>query len=161
MTDCCMLEICVFCCLFVYSSIYEALCFTLYVVCFRTMTVYAQTPPDDLEWVGIRVNPTCLETWTCKRNMYQTLGIREDLQDKPNPFEFFVADVFLAATFFIGTVITFALVYSWFLIVMGWASDETVAKGKNGIKRSLIWLVLVMFSYSIIRGVQFIAQGNG
>gem|GEM_PF-4361358 len=35
-----------------------------------------------------------------------------------------------------------------------------VEEGKNGVKRSLVGLILVMFSYTIIRGVQFVAQGN-
>lgn len=77
-----------------------------------------------------------------------------------NTLEFFTKDVFLAGTFFIGTVVTFALVYSGLLLVMAGADENQAQKGKDGIKYAVIGLILVIFSYSIIRVVQFIAQGQ-
>lgn len=109
----------------------------------------------------LNINTDCLETWTCSRNIYETLNIREDIRDEERPFDFFVTDIFLSATFFIGTVITFALVFSGLLITWWWASESTVQRGKDGVKYSLLWLALVIFSYTIIRGVQFVAQGQG
>ncbi len=110
-------------------------------------------------WVTI--NPDCLETGTCGWNIYETLNIREDIRDEERPFDFFVTDLFLSATFFIGTVITFSLVFSGLLVVWGWVSESTVQRGKDGVKYSLLWLALVIFSYTIIRWVQFVAQWQG
>ncbi len=118
--------------------------------------VYAQGTPQ--EWVNI--GTSCLNDGSCTRDIYDTLNIREDIPQDENTFEYFTQDIFLSATFFIGTVVTFALVFSWLLITLWWASEGTVQRGKDGVKWSLVWLVLVMFSYTIIRGVQFIAQGN-
>lgn len=112
------------------------------------------------EWINI--TSSCLEDWSCSWDLYDTLNIREEQEDASwNTFDILVQDVFLSATFFIGTVLAFSLVYSGFRIIMGWWWNESmVEEGKKWVKWSLIWLVLVMFSYTIIRWVQFIAQGN-
>ncbi len=115
--------------------------------------------------VGINLDTNCLEAWGCGWNLYKTLELREDLQgieldDDETMFEIFTKDIFLSATFFIGTVITFALVYSWLLIVMWGASESQVQKWKDWVKWSLIWLVIIIFSYTIIRWIQFVAQGQ-
>lgn len=122
------------------------------------MQVYAQ---DKLWDVGLDINADCLQDGSCGWDLEKTLGIRQEIENRndENLFEILTKDVFLSATFFIGTVITFALVYSGLLIVLWWASETTVQKGKDWVKRSLVWLVLVVFSYTIIKGIQFIAQG--
>jgi len=113
------------------------------------------------EWVNITAD--CLETGTCTRDLYDTLNIREEqAQNEANTFDFLVRDLVLSSTFFIGTILAFSLVYSGFLIIMWWSGNESmVENGKKWVKRSLIGLVLVMFSYTIIRGIQFVAQGQG
>jgi len=69
-----------------------------------------------------------------------------------------VEDIFLSATFFIGTVVGVALIYSGIQFIMA-KDDGAATKAKNGIKWSLIGLALVMFSYTIIRLIQYIAKG--
>ncbi len=122
------------------------------------MKVYAQNPSPEDVW--LRINSGCLEDGSCGRDINKTLGIRQDVKSEENTLEFLTKDIFLSATFFIGTIITFSLVFSGLMIVFGGASESTVQKWKDGVKRSLVWLVLVIFSYTIIRGVQFIAQGQ-
>jgi len=89
-------------------------------------------------------------------NAYQTLGIRKDQPDAS--VGTFVSDIALSATFFIGTVIAVGLMYSGWLYINS-ADDAGAKKGKDGIKWSLIGLLLVMSSYTIIRVVQYIAKG--
>jgi len=120
------------------------------------MQAHAQA--NDLWDVGININGDCLQDGSCGADFNLILWL-EPRPDDENAFEILTKDVFLSATFFIGTVITFALVYSGLLIVLWWASETTVQKGKDGVKRSLVWLILVVFSYTIIKGIQFIAQG--
>ena len=123
----------------------------------QSMKVYAQNNAED---VGIKVDSDCIQNGDCGRDLGKTLWVRQDVENDFNTFEFVTKDIFLSATFFIGTVVTFSLVYSGLMIVFGWANESTVQKGKDGVKRSLIWLILVIFSYTIIRWVQFIAQGQ-
>lgn len=92
----------------------------------------------------------------CTFNIYETVGIRQDQPD--TEVGTFVQDIFLSATFFIGTVVAVALIWSGIQYIMA-KDDSSAGKAKNGIKWSLIGLALVMFSYSIIRLVQYIAKG--
>lgn len=92
----------------------------------------------------------------CTFDIYETVGIRQDQPD--TEVGTFIQDIFLSATFFIGTVVAVALIYSGLMYIMA-KDDSAAGKAKNGIKWSLIGLALVMFSYSIIRLVQYIAKG--
>ena len=91
----------------------------------------------------------------CTFDVYETVGIRKDQPD--TDVGTFVQDIFLSATFFIGTVVAVALIYSGIMYIMA-KDDGAAGKAKNGIKWSLIGLALVMFSYTIIRLVQYIAK---
>ena len=100
-------------------------------------------------------NAERLANGQCSFNIYKTIGIRQDQPD--TEVGTFVQDIFLSATFFIGTVVAVALIYSGIMYIMA-KDDSAAGKAKNGIKWSLIGLALVMFSYSIIRLVQYIAK---
>jgi hypothetical protein len=66
----------------------------------------------------------------------------------------------LGATFFIGTMATFGIIY-WGLTMVLWGSDEgKMAEWRKWVKYSIIGLVLVICSYSIIRVVEYITQGE-
>lgn len=113
--------------------------------------VYAETMGIDCG-----TNAQNLANGQCSFNIYDTVGIRQGQPD--TEVGTFVQDIFLSATFFIGTVVAVALIYSGLRYIM--AKDDGAAKNaKNGIKWSLVGLALVMFSYSIIRLVQYIAKG--
>ena len=111
---------------------------------------------DDALGVNCGDNAQDLANGQCTFNIYNAIGIR---QDNPNvDAGTFVSDIFLSATFFIGTVVGVALIYSGLQYIMA-KDDAGAGKAKNGIKWSLIGLALVMFSYTIIRLVQYVAKG--
>lgn len=67
-------------------------------------------------------------------------------------------DLVLSATFMIGSVVTVWLMVSGLIYIF--AKDSAAAsKAKNGIKWSLVGLLLVMASYTIIRLVQYLMKG--
>jgi hypothetical protein len=72
-----------------------------------------------------------------------------------------VQDAILAATFFIGTVVTIAFLYCGWLFIMSGADDSSKRSNAiKGMKNAAIGMVLVMASYAIIRLVQFLASGG-
>lgn len=72
----------------------------------------------------------------------------------------FVQDIVLGATTFIGTVVTVALILSGFFYVFSTVDSSLKSKAKDGIKYSLIGMVVVMLALVIIRIVQFLARGG-
>lgn len=103
---------------------------------------------------GITINPECLKNWQCGFNIYELLGINRNTSAT-----LFVQDILLSATFFIGTVITIALIYSGIMFIMAGATGKDPSNAKNGIKYSIIGLLIVITSYSLIRLIQYIAKG--
>ncbi|MDD3262302.1 MAG: hypothetical protein PHR61_00480 [Candidatus Absconditabacteria bacterium] len=108
--------------------------------------------------MGITMDQDCLLNGQCKFNIYQFLGIRTSIADASSP-ELFVQDILLSATFFIGTIVTIALVVSGLMFIFAGATGKDPTKAKAGIKNSFIGLLIVVSSYSIIRVVQYIAKG--
>ena len=125
--------------------------------------VYAQMswqePVDTSTNAGIELDGWCLTTWWCKLNVYQTLGIRESTGGE-NSAEIFVQDIFLSATFFVGTLATIGLLISWVKMIYGGADESQFEAGKKWLKYSIIGILLVILSYTIIRVVEFVAQGQ-
>ena len=68
----------------------------------------------------------------------------------------FLTDLVSWATFCIWAIVSIALIYSALLLIFGWGDEKQIARGKDGIKYSLIGLVLVIFSYTIIKIIQYI-----
>lgn len=110
---------------------------------------------------GISCSETQLLNGQCKLNVYDTLGIRKTVrnEDDPTSVGLFVQDIVLSATFFIGTVVTIALIVSWLMYIFAASSGKDPANAKKGIIGSVIGLLLVVSSYIIIRLVQYIAKG--
>jgi len=111
--------------------------------------------------MGITCDPDLLVNGQCKLNIYDTLGIRQSVRDEGEATSvgLFVQDIVLSATFFIGTVVTIALVVSGIMFIMASSSGKDPANAKNGIIGSLVGLLIVVSSYVIIRLVQYIAKG--
>jgi len=111
--------------------------------------------------MGISCNEDQLLNGQCKLNVYDTLGIRQTVRDEGDATSvgLFVQDIVLSATFFIGTVVTIALIVSWLMFIFAASSGKDPANAKKGIVGSLIGLLLVVSSYVIIRLVQYIAKG--
>jgi len=108
------------------------------------------------DW-GIEMNSWCLTNGTCKLNIYKTLQLREDTQGQ-NTAQYFIQDLFLTATFFIGTMAVIGFLISGLMMIFGWANEASYEKGKKGMKYSIIGIILVTLSYTAIRAVEFIAK---
>lgn len=119
---------------------------------------WSPTCITNAEWTAwINMNSECLINWQCSYNIYQTLWIRKS--DQNPSVTSFVQDIILAVTMFIGTVVSIVLVVSGILYVVAWIqwNSSTADTAKKGIVNSLIWLLLVVASYSIVRLIQFLA----
>lgn len=112
---------------------------------------------NDYGNLGIECSPEQARNGTCKRNVYKTLGIKTS-NTKANP-TWLVQDVVLAATSFVGTLMVIALLVVGFKYVMGGFSEEAAGDIKGSMKKLLIWLLLVIWSYTVIRLIQYIARG--
>jgi hypothetical protein len=111
--------------------------------------------------MGITCSPEQLVNGQCKLNIYDTLGIRKSARDKGDATSvgLFVQDVILSATFFIGTLVTVALIVSGLMYIFAASSGKDPANARKGIIGSLVGLLIVVSSYVIIRLVQYIAKG--
>jgi hypothetical protein len=105
----------------------------------------------------ISCDPTQLINGTCSRNINKTLGIRSS-DTTPSP-TILLQDLVLAATSFVGTVIMIALVVMGIRYIQWWFDESSTGDLKNNIKKLLIWLLLVIGSYTIIRLIQYVARG--
>lgn len=106
--------------------------------------------------LGIQCSSEQMRNGTCSRNINKTLGIRtSDTTSNPT---LFVQDIVLAATSFVGTLMVIALVVMWLRYVQGGMDESSTGNLKWNIKKLLIWLGLVIGSYTIIRLIQYIAR---
>lgn len=97
------------------------------------MAATGGTPPPSNE-AGIDCTPTQLANGQCSFSIYKVLGIKQDTNQDPTSVGLYIQDIVLSLTFFIGTVITVALIYSGILFirsgVTGDSSEqETATKG--------------------------------
>jgi hypothetical protein len=107
--------------------------------------------------LGISCDPTQLLNGTCRRNINKTLGIRNS-DTTPNP-TVLLQDIILTATSFVGTLIVIALLVTGAKYIRWWYDESSAGDLKKSIKNLLIWLFLVIWSYTIIRLIQYIARG--
>ena len=107
--------------------------------------------------LGINCEPNQLINGTCTRNINKTLGIRQS-DTTPNP-TVLLQDIVLSATSFVGTMITIALIVMGVKYVKWWYDESATWDLKGNIKKLLIWLFLVIGSYTIIRVIQYVARG--
>ena len=73
----------------------------------------------------------CLTQGTCTLTINKTLQIKEQLTPEQDTLGVVVQDVFLGATFFIGTVATISLIISGMMMVFGGANESQFEKGKT------------------------------
>ena len=97
----------------------------------------------------------------CQFNMYDMLGIHQSSTSKTErtSVSTFVQDVILAATVFIGTVVTLAFIISGLMFVFSAVNSGMRQKAQSGMKNAVIGFVLVLSAYAIIRLIQYIAAG--
>lgn len=95
----------------------------------------------------------------CEFRYNELVGIKstKDTTDDPNDPNLFVADVFLSATFFIWTLSFLGIVVSGLkMIIQWWTDPKKSADAMRWIRYSLIALIIVIFSYTIMRLIQYI-----
>lgn len=109
----------------------------------------------ELPDLGIEMNTECLLNWQCSLNVYKVLWIRKSNQN-PTVWWLF-QDVVLATTSFVWTVVVIALIVSGLIFAFGSISWKDTKKAKTIMIDCFIWLLLVMWSYTIIRLIQFLA----
>lgn len=98
---------------------------------------------------------------TCKLDVNEVLGIKWSSNadynaTQANDPNLLVQDVFLTATMMIGTIVTLVLVVSGVRYIMAWWDMASAADAKKWIKNAIIWLVIVTFSYTIVRVIQYL-----
>lgn len=76
-----------------------------------------QAPSPNSNEVGIDCTPQQLSNGQCTFSIYRTLGIKQDTNQDPTSVGLFVQDIILSMTFFIGTVLTIALIYAGILFI--------------------------------------------
>lgn len=72
----------------------------------------------------------------------------------------FVNDIILGLTWFIGTVVAVSLILSGFYYIISPVDSGAKKKAMEGIKYSLIGMVIVSLSVVIVRLIQFLASGG-
>lgn len=108
--------------------------------------------------LGINCDTEELITGGCSLNVSKLLHIREE-QGSNNTLMNWVQDAFLAATSFIGTVLTVSLVIVALQYIYGGVSETYTSTAKKWLRYAIIGFLLVVFSYTIIRALQYIARG--
>lgn len=108
------------------------------------------------QWAWIDCDPERMKTGQCEMHVYETLGIKDGASN--TTFDVFVADAVQWLTFFIWTVVTIGLVVSSLMLIMAGYDEKMQEKWKKWFKYSIYWLLLVIFSYTIIRVIQFLAK---
>ncbi len=103
----------------------------------------------------INCDQASLINGSCTQQINETMGANPPKKT----LEVFVPDAIGALTLFIGTIVFAALMYSGVLLIIGGANEQMITRGKEGVKYSLIGLILVWLSYGIIRMIQLVAQG--
>lgn len=98
-----------------------------------------------------------LVNWQCSYNIYESLWLWGK-NDEATPF---LQDAVNWVTMFIWTVVVISLVVSGFLYAIAWADESMAEKWKSWIKYSLIWLILVIFSYTFVLALQCLSDPTG
>lgn len=108
---------------------------------------------------GIEIDSDCLVNGVCKFNVYETLGIRQS--NPENSPSVFVQDVTLWATTFIGTILVISFIASAIMTILWWAqgNESMAGNGKKGMWYAVIGFLLVIFAYTIVKLIQFVAKG--
>lgn len=108
------------------------------------------------------MTPECMKGVGCKMDVMKMLGLKTSSDNDRTSVLTLVQDIVLAATIFIGTIITLVFIRSGVLFVMsGMNGDATKRKtAQTGIINSAIGLLLVSGAYTLVRLIQYLASGT-
>ncbi|MDD2537214.1 MAG: hypothetical protein PHU61_01835 [Candidatus Absconditabacteria bacterium] len=105
----------------------------------------------------------CLLGIGCTMSVTDILGVKQNVAEEERTSVLtLVQDFILAATMFIGTVVTLAFVYAGIRFIISAAKGDSGAQGaaKKGMLNAGIGMLLVMGAYVIIRAIQFLAAAG-
>jgi hypothetical protein len=105
---------------------------------------------------GIQCSSEDMINWTCKMNVYQVIW----LPNKKSNATTFLQDLVYGVTYFIWIFVFISLLVSGMMLIFSAWDEKLAERGKTGVKYSVIWLILVVSSYAIIRFVQYFMSGK-
>lgn len=109
--------------------------------------------------VWINISTDCLLNWQCGLNIYKVLWIRKSDQN-PTVLWFFQDITLATTTAFLWTVIIIAIIISWLFFAFASITWKDTKRAKSILIDSFVWLLMVMWSYAIIRLIQFLATAG-
>lgn len=104
----------------------------------------------------INLNEDCLLDWQCGLNVYKLLWIRKS-DENPTVMWFFQDITIASTTVILWTVLVIAMVIGWLSRSFASITGKDTKKWKTILISSFVWMLLVMWSYAIIRLIQFLA----
>ena len=110
---------------------------------------------------GICAKTEDFTKWTAQMDIYGALWMSHKNKaggEAETSVMSFVQDIIYAATYFIWSVVTVALIVSWLLYIFSWANSWSRNTAKRWFTYALIWLVIVSMSVIIVRAVQYLAR---
>lgn len=113
--------------------------------------------PSAYDDFGIHCSPSEIMRGECTWNVNKTLWL-PDNKWMTNPTQI-MSDLVLGVTGFVGTAMVIALVVMGIKYVAWGMNESSTWDLKWNIKKLLIWLLLIVGSFTIIRIVQYIARG--
>ena len=111
---------------------------------------------ESLSQYWIDISTECLLNWQCGLNVYKVLWIRKS-NENPTVMWFFQDITLATTTAALWTVIIVIIIISWLFFAFASITWKDTKRAKTMLIDAFIWLLLVMWSYTIIRLIQFIA----
>ena len=106
--------------------------------------------------VWINISTDCLLNWQCSLNIYKVLWIRKSNQN-PTVLWFFQDITLATTTAILWTVMIMAIIISWLFFAFASITWQEAKRAKTILIDAFVWLLMVMWSYAIIRLIQFLA----
>ena len=111
---------------------------------------------ESLSQYWIDINTDCLLNWQCGLNVYKVLWIRKS-NENPTVMWLFQDITLASTTAILWTVIIVVIIISWLMFAFASITWKDTKRAKTILIDAFVWLLLVMWSYTIIRLIQFLA----
>lgn len=111
------------------------------------------------DWLAanwITLNTECLLNGQCGLNVYTFMWIRQS-NENPTVVGFFQDITLASTTAILWTVVLLALIISWLMFAFASITWKDTKRAKTILIDAFVWMLLVMWSYTIIRLIQFLA----
>ena len=111
---------------------------------------------NNLPDVWINISAECLLNWQCSFNAYKAMWIRQS-NENPTVLWFFQDITLTTTTVALWTFVVVAMVLAWLYWAVAAVTGKDTKKPKTILISCFVWILLVMWSYAIIRLIQFLA----